>query len=77
MDADLIETIKSSVASDISSFENDVSAVLFFKNIYNKSDYYFKLIRSSLASTLSKMLLQIDEDIAGLEKQQKVLNELT
>lgn len=65
------------MASDISAFENDVSAVLFFKNIYNKSDYYFKLIRSSLASTLSKMLLQIDEDIAGLEKQQKVLNELT
>lgn len=54
-----------------------MSAVLFFKNIYNKSDYYFKLIRSSLASTLSKMLLQIDEDIAGLEKQQKVLNDLT
>jgi hypothetical protein len=60
----------------LTTFEQDVQAVLFFKNIYNKSDYYFKLIRSSLTSTLSKLLLQVDQDIAALEKQQKIMKEL-
>ena len=60
----------------MTTFEQDVQAVLFFKNIYNKSDYYFKLIRSSLTSTLSKLLLQVDQDIAALEKQQKIMKEL-
>lgn len=61
----------------MATFEQDVQAVLFFKNIYNKSDYYFKLIRSNLTSTLSKLLLQVDQDIAALEKQQKIMKELT
>jgi hypothetical protein len=61
----------------LATFEQDVQAVLFFKNIYNKSDYYFKLIRSNLTSTLSKLLLQVDQDIAALEKQQKIMKELT
>lgn len=52
-------------------------AVLFFKTIYNKSDYYFKLIRSNLTSTLAKLLLRVDDDIVVLEKQQKIMNELT
>jgi hypothetical protein len=69
--------LRDSVSADLSSFEQDVEAVLFFKNIYNKSDYYFKLIRSSLASTLSKMLLEIDDQITVLEKQQKLMNELS
>lgn len=69
--------MRDSVSADLSSFEQDVEAVLFFKNIYNKSDYYFKLIRSSLASTLSKMLLEIDDQITVLEKQQKLMNELS
>ena len=56
----MIDAIRESVSVDMSSFEQDVGAVLFFKAIYNKSDYYFKLIRSSLASTLSKMLFQVD-----------------
>ncbi len=60
----------------MATFEQDVQAVLFFKNIYNKSDYYFKLIRSNLTSTLSKLLLQVDQDIAALEKQQKIMKEL-
>jgi hypothetical protein len=60
----------------LATFEQDVQAVLFFKNIYNKSDYYFKLIRSNLTSTLSKLLLQVDQDIAALEKQQKIMKEL-
>ena len=69
--------MRDSVSADLSSFEQDVEAILFFKNIYNKSDYYFKLIRSSLASTLSKMLLEIDDQITVLEKQQKLMNELS
>lgn len=59
------------------SLEKDVTSVLFFQGIYNKADYYFKLIRSKLSSTLAKLLLKIDEDISILEKQQKVFNELT
>lgn len=59
------------------SLEKDVTSVSFFQGIYNKADYYFKLIRSKLSSTLAKLLLKIDEDISILEKQQKVLNELT
>lgn len=66
--------IKKNAAVNVSSFEQDVVSVLFFKTIYNKSDYYFKLIRSSLASTLAKMLLKVDDDIAVLEKQQKIMN---
>ena len=66
--------IKKNATVNVSSFEQDVVSVLFFKTIYNKSDYYFKLIRSNLASTLAKMLLKVDDDIAVLEKQQKIMN---
>lgn len=58
--------IRNNVDIDLSLFEQDVSAVLFFKNIYNKSDFFFKLVRSSLASSLTKLILNLDSEIAIL-----------
>jgi hypothetical protein len=55
-----VETIRNDVNVDITAFEQDVAAVLFFKNIYNKSDYFFKLTRSSISSALTKLVLNLD-----------------
>lgn len=68
--------IKKSVNIDLTTFEQDVSAVLFFKNIYNKSDYYFKLVRSSISSSLTKLILNLDTQILILEEQEKKMKEL-
>jgi hypothetical protein len=60
---------------DFSSLEQDARTVLFFKEIYNKLDYYFKLVRSYLNSTLSKMLIDVEEEINRLEREERVINE--
>lgn len=75
-DDKIVEVIRKNVNVDVTAFEQDVSAVLFFKNIYNKSDYFFKLVRSSISSALTKLILNLDTEITILEEQEKLAKEM-
>lgn len=75
-DEDLLDIIGEVADINMTELEQDVSAVLFFKEIYNKSDFYFKIFRSTLSSALSKVLLQIDSEITVLREHQQKYQEL-
>ena len=62
-DEELLGVVKAHTQGDIASLEQDICAILFFKDIYNKSDMYFKIVRSKLSSELSKVLLKVDEEL--------------
>ena len=44
---------------------------MFFKEIYDKSEFYFKIVRADLASEISSVILKIDSEIAVLQEERR------
>ena len=73
---DIIEVIRDNISIDLISFEEDISAVLFFKDIYDKTAFYFKIVRASLASEISSVILKVDSEIAVLQEERRKMEEI-
>ena len=56
-------------SADCHEIEKDISIVKYFSRIYEKSEEYFRILRSKIAEKLSKNLSKIDREIIILEKQ--------
>lgn len=65
----LIELLTMSLPSRrVSSFEEDFVAVMFFKDIYDKTEHYFKNIQNKIYSEISPLLARLDKDITNIQK---------
>jgi hypothetical protein len=63
------------------SFEEDFSAVMFFKDIYDKTDQYYSNIVNKIYAEVSPLLVKLDKDIVYIQKieeeraqQQRILD---
>lgn len=69
---ELLELLTQSLPpKKINRFEEDFSAVMFFKDIYDKTEQYYSNVLNKLYSELSPLLVKLDKDITEVQKQEE------
>lgn len=53
------------------NFEQDLSAVFFFKDIYDKSKAYFSAVRNKIISEFSLVVSDLDKEIHHLQVKEQ------
>lgn len=51
------------------SLEEGVCTVVFFKGIYDKAEFYVKLLKSTISNEISKLVVGVDEEITRLQEE--------
>jgi len=66
---ELIELLSHSLPpKKINRFEEDFSAVMFFKDIYDKTEQYYSNVINKIYSELSPLLVKLDKDIIEIQR---------
>ena len=52
----------------LEDFEEDFASIMFFKEIYDKTDAFFSNLVNKIYSELSHLLTHLDEQITALQK---------
>ena len=69
---ELIDILLMSVPPNkIVNFEEEFSAVMFFKNIYDKTEAYYTNILNKIYSEISPLMAHYDKEIIKVQKEEE------